>query len=370
MTINQKSAAKTTDVRPIVYVKLATDSKNKPLTLKCLLDSGASGSMIAAKHESKLTCVSTAGPATTWSTPGGDLTTTKTCKCKFVMPEFYRDRVIEWNVSLAPTNLGAHDMIIGRDILQGLGIKFDFTDLTIEWDGVVLPMRDTESMTQEAYYIHEPDIIEAETERIRGILDAKYEKADLAEVAAQATHLTQSERTRLHEFLKKYEDLFDGTLGKWNMGAYEIELQPDATPYHARAFPIPHIHTATLKLEVERLVKAGVLKQVNQSEWAAPTFIIPKKDGSVRFISDFRELNKRIKRKPFPIPKIQDMLLKLEGFQYATSLDLNMGYYHIELSPDSKKLCTIVLPWGKYEYQRLPMGLCNSPDIFQEKMSH
>jgi len=62
------------------------------------------------------------------------------------------------------------------------------------------------------------------------------------------------------------------------------------------------------------------------------------------------------------------LLLKLEGFQYGTSLDLNMGYYHIKLNPDAKKLCTIVLPWGKYEYQRLPMGLCNSPDIFQEKM--
>jgi len=46
-----------------------------------------------------------------------------------------------------------------------------------------------------------------------------------------------------------------------------------------------------------------------------------------------------------------------------------MGYYHIELSPLSKEMCTIVLPWGKYEYQKLLMGLCNSPDIFQEKMS-
>ena len=89
----------------------------------------------------------------------------------------------------------------------------------------------------------------------------------------------------------------------------------------------------------------------------------------MRFILDFCKLNKQIKRKPFPIPKIQDMLLKLEGFKYAMSLDLNMGYYHIKLSPNSKRLCTIVLPWGKYKYQRLPMGLCNSPDIFQEKMS-
>ena len=60
--------------------------------------------------------------------------------------------------------------------------------------------------------------------------------------------------------------------------------------------------------------------------------------------------------------------MKLEGFQWATSLDLNMGYYHIELNPDAKELCTIIMPLGKYEYQRLPMGLCNSPDIFQEHM--
>ena len=112
-----------------------------------------------------------------------------------------------------------------------------------------------------------------------------------------------------------------------------------------------------------------MLKKVNRSEWAATTFIIPKKNNTVRVITDFRELNKRIKRKPFPIPKIQDLLLKLEGFQYATSLEINMGYYHIKLTPMSKKLCTFVLPWGKYEYQWLPMGLCNSPDIFQEKIS-
>ena len=67
---------------------------------------------------------------------------------------------------------------------------------------------------------------------------------------------------------------------------------------------------------------------------------------------------------------MQDLLLKLECFKYANSLDLNMGYYHIKLCPFSRKLCTIVLPRrGKYENQKLPMGLCNSPDIFQEKIN-
>ena len=98
-------------------------------------------------------------------------------------------------------------------------------------------------------------------------------------------------------------------------------------------------------------------------------FTILKPDSSLQSLADLRELNKRIKRKPFPLPKISDMLQKLEGFLFATSLDLNMGYYHILLTPQASRLCTVVLPWGKYEYLCLPMGLSNAPDIFQEKMS-
>ena len=89
-------------------------------------------------------------------------------------------------------------------------------------------------------------------------------------------------------------------------------------------------------------------------------FFIPKKNGAIRCITDFRELNKNKKTKktkPFPIPKIQDLLMKLEGFRYATCLDLNMGYYHITLYPVLRKLCIIVLPRGTFQYQKLTMGL-------------
>eukprot|EP00804_Cyclotella_cryptica_P023764 CCRYP_011154-RA/>CCRYP_011154-RA protein AED:0.19 eAED:0.19 QI:6/-1/1/1/-1/0/1/70/58 len=55
----------------------------------------------------------------------------------------------------------------------------------------------------------------------------------------------------------------------------------------------------------------------------------------------------------------------LEGFTFATALDLNMGYYTIRLDPDASKICTIIFPRGKYSYLRLPMGIAGSPDIFQ-----
>ena len=44
--------------------------------------------------------------------------------------------------------------------------------------------------------------------------------------------------------------------------------------------------------------------------------------------------------------KIKEMLLKVEGFQYATLLDLNMGYYHNRISENASNLCAIILPWG------------------------
>ncbi len=103
--------------------------------------------------------------------------------------------------------------------------------------------------------------------------------------------------------------------------------------------------------EEERLCKLGVLGRQPASEWALPSFIIPKKDKTVRFLSDFWEVDKRLVRKPFPIPKISTVLQEIEGFSFATALDLNMGYYTIILDPDASKICTIIFPWGKYSYK-------------------
>jgi hypothetical protein len=62
------------------------------------------------------------------------------------------------------------------------------------------------------------------------------------------------------------------------------------------------------------------------------------------------------------------MLQELEGFTYATALDLNMGYYTIRLDPVVSKMCTIICPWGKYSYKSLPMGFGGSANIFQAQM--
>jgi dihydroorotate dehydrogenase len=74
---------------------------------------------------------------------------------------------------------------------------------------------------------------------------------------------------------------------------------------------------------------------------------------------------------PFRIPKIgqSDMFRSMEGFTFASALDLNIGYYHIKLDAHAQKLCTIAFPCGKYKYKRLPMGIKIVPDFFQDVMS-
>ena len=123
--------------------------------------------------------------------------------------------------------------------------------------------------------------------------------------------------------------MFDGNIGTWHGKPYDIKLKPDAEPYHGKPFPVPRIHELTFKQELNRLEYLKVINKVNRSQWGAPTFLIPKKYSTVRFISDFRELNKRILRQPYPIPKIQYLLVRLEGFRHGTRLDLNMRYYHM-----------------------------------------
>ena len=216
--------------------------------------------------------------------------------------------------------------------------------------------------------MQEPIVTKEATSRLIKILDAKYQKADLKQVVQGARHLTDNERDQLYKLLMKYEDIFDGTLGEWETTPVDFELVEGAKPHSQRHYPMPHLHKETFKKELDRLVKLGVLEVVQNSEWGSPTFIIPKKNGMVRFISDFRRLNTKIKRKPYPLPRISDTLQQLEGFTYATSLDINMGYYHIRLTPEASDMCTIVTEFGKYRYKRLPMGVSCSPDIFQAKI--
>ena len=362
-------------------------SKKKVRTkkvLRVLLDSGSDGDLLFhEKGTAKYFPYSTRQVPMSWNTSNGVFQTKGRGKANIKFFEYSNSKqflaepdIVEYD---GKNGKPVFDLIIGCKSMKELGIVLNFKAKTITIDEIILPMRDINSLDRtrikEAWahnnaLAHEPRSTEEATQRVVHILDAKYEKADLQSIVTNnCSHLNANEQNLLLELLKEFESLFDGTLGDWKTEPVPFQLKEGVRPYHGRAFPIPRVHRETIKKEVKRLCELGVLEWQPSSEWAAPSFIQPKKNGTVRFLTDFRELNKRLVRKPFPLPKISTVLQELEGFTFATSLDLNMGYYTIRLDPDASKICTIIFPWGKYAYKRLPMGVAGSPDIFQAKMS-
>jgi hypothetical protein len=121
------------------------------------------------------------------------------------------------------------------------------------------------------------------------------------------------------------------------------------------------------KKELDCLVQIGVLSPQGASKWGSPTFVTPKKNNTVCWVRNLQELNKVVLHKQYPIPIINDILRKQTGYAFFSKLDISMQYYTFALDEESKDLTTIVMPFGKYCYSVLPMGLKCSPYFTQER---
>ena len=202
------------------------------------------------------------------------------------------------------------------------------------------------------------------------ILESKYDKVNIDEVISKQTHLDSAKRQDLHRLLSKFSRLFSGKLDVYPHRKMSLDVDPEALKSlrFRRPYPVPVVHHDLFKQELQRLVDEGVLERCGASPFAAPTFIIPKKDGRIRWVSDFRELNKIIRRKVYPLPKIHEILKKRAGYRFFTKLDISMQYYTFELDDAAKDLCVISTPFGLYRYNRAPMGIKQSPDFAQQTM--
>ena len=107
-------------------------------------------------------------------------------------------------------------------------------------------------------------------------LDNTYANSELNEVADNVSHLNYEEINLLLSLLEDFEDLFDGTLGKWTTEPVNLELNPDPKPFNSRYYPVPRIKEETLIKGITRLVEIGVLTPVQHIQYGTPVFVIPK----------------------------------------------------------------------------------------------
>ncbi|GFH49197.1 hypothetical protein CTEN210_05673 [Chaetoceros tenuissimus] len=290
-----------------------------------------------------------------------------------ILPEFSRSLQIESFDAVVMDGRSNYDIILGRDFLQKIGLILDFKNLQIKWMNMEISMKpatywNTLENVQIAFaeYTDEADE-EPNDGYAAAILPSKYDDVSPDVIAAKQTHLDKEKQQDLKKVLHQFPTLFNGKLKQFKGEEVHLTLKKDAKPVQSRPYKVPFLHRQVFKNDFDRLVEQGVMKKAPRSEWVAPTFIIPKKDGHVCWVSDFRELNKNLIRKQYTLPRIHDIFERRNGYKYFTKLDITQ-YYTFKLDKASSMLCTIATPFGLYRYLCLPMGILESPDIAQEIM--
>ena len=218
---------------PIVFCELKYKRENNSsITLKTLLDSGASTSVIsteAVRHLKK-----TNNDATEFNTMAGTFKTKKKCNIRFKMPELNFSAEISTKAHVADMN-GMYNIIVGRDLLHNLGIDLNFSTKTVQWNEKIIDMKPPTCTKETSFHVDDSTRVSEASDRISKILDAKYAPTDLPVYVQKINNLSEDEQIKLLKILRKHEDLYDGSLGTWKGTSYKIELRDNVKLYHARA---------------------------------------------------------------------------------------------------------------------------------------
>lgn len=179
--------------------------------------------------------------------------------------------------------------------------------------------------------------------------------------------LDQAESTILTQMLSNYKELFSEDISSVQLNAEHRIITKEIHPIKIPRRRYSPLENSIIRSEVQSLLTSGCIRP-SRSEWSAPVVLVKKKDGTPRFCIDYRQLNNATIKEVYPIPRIDETLDSLASMRYFTTLDFTTGYWKIPIREEDKKKTAFETSDGAFEWNRMPMGLCNAPYTFQRFM--
>ena len=197
-----------------------------------------------------------------------------------------------------------------------------------------------------------------------------------AKVKSVVLEVVPEEKGNIIERLcREFKDTVSNDLPRTPIKAPPVHIKLKEGPVRpiqvTRARPVElHFQGKAYEL-IKKLTEAGILSEVDYpTKWVSPAKFVPKPNGiDIRLTTNFQQLNKFIERPIHPFLSAYDTIRQISPkAKVFGTLDAVMGYFQLELDEESSELTTFLTPYGKYKYNRSPMG-CNASQDWWNKIS-
>lgn len=185
------------------------------------------------------------------------------------------------------------------------------------------------------------------------------------------TELNEEQQATVRRFFIKYQTIFaksKADTGRTSLVKHRIdtgEARPSRQPPRRLAFGKRVLeHQA-----VDEMLEWKIIRP-STSSWSSPIVLVAKPDGSMRFCVDYRKLNEATRKDAYPLPRIDDSLDALGGSKWFCTMDLQSGFWQVEMDPEDRPKTAFSTTKGLYEFNVMPMGLVNSPATFERLMEN
>jgi hypothetical protein len=121
---------------------------------------------------------------------------------------------------------------------------------------------------------------------------------------------------------------------KGPMGDMRIPLNPDARPVKQRPYRLNPKYKEKVKIELVRMLEAGIIEPAEELEWISPMVVQDKKIGEIKICVYLRKLNDDCVHDPFPTPFTDEVLHNVGGKEVYSFIDGFSGYHQIWIAKE------------------------------------
>lgn len=158
---------------------------------------------------------------------------------------------------------------------------------------------------------------------------------------------------------------------KFKLSPVSLNIDLSVRPRRNTYTNIPFAWREAARERLVRMEKDGIIEKVtsemNQSHCSA-MLAVPKAQNDFRLVVDLRSTNQCIVREPHKMPTMDSILAELHGSEWFSTIDLSNAFYHVEIRESDRYVTNFFTGKDFFRFKRLPFGLCNAPDIFQNAL--